>query len=91
MGRFLCAASAALFLIGSFPPALAQTTLDPGTAADQKILTQAEARRKIENSGYSMVTGMKRDAKGNWTATAMKSGKKTMVTVSRGGKVSPVK
>jgi hypothetical protein len=88
MHRFLCAASAALFLIGSFPPALAQTTLDPEAAPEQKVLSQAEARRKIENSGYSGVTGMKRDAKGNWTATATKSGKKTTVSLSRGGKVS---
>jgi hypothetical protein len=90
MGRFLCVAGAALFLIGSVPPALAQTS-DPGIAADPKVLTQAEARRKIENNGYSGVTAMKRDAKGNWTATAMKGGKKTTVAVSRAGKVSPVK
>ncbi len=90
MGRFLCAAAAALFLIGGSSPALAQTS-DPVIGADRKVLTEAEARRKIENNGYSGVTAMKRDAKGNWTATAMKSGKKTTVAVSSTGKVSPVK
>jgi hypothetical protein len=90
MHRFLCAASAALFLVGSFPLALGQTP-DPVATTNQKVLTQAEARKKIENSGYSGVTTMKRDAKGNWTVTAMKGGKKTMVALSRAGKVSPVK
>ena len=90
MGRFLCAASAALLLISSFPPALAQTP-DPGAEADQKGLTQAEARRKMENNGYTGVTGMKRDTKGNWTASATKYGKKTIVTVTRAGKIAQAK
>lgn len=90
MARFLYAASTALFLLANFPPALAQTP-DPGMAADQKVLTQAEARKKIENNGYSGVTAMKRDAKGNWTAMAMKGGKKMMVALSRAGKLSPAK
>ena len=55
------------------------------------IVTGAEARRKMENNGFSGVTAMKRDAKGNWTATATKSGKKTTVSVSPAGKVSPGK
>jgi hypothetical protein len=90
MGRFLYAAIAALFLLGSFPPVLAQTA-DPETTATHKGLTEAQARRKIENNGYSGVTAMKRDTNGNWTAMAMKGGKKTMVAVSQGGKLSPVK
>ena len=90
MGRFLCIAGVVLVLSGGFSPTLAQTP-DPGIGADQKALTQAEARRKMENNGYSGVTAMKRDAKGNWTATATKSGKKTTVSVSPAGKVSPGK
>jgi hypothetical protein len=90
MGRFLYAASAALLLLGSFPPTLAQTA-DPETTVIRKGLTQAEARKKIEKSGYSGVTAMKRDTGGNWTAMAMKGGKKTMVALSRTGTVLPVK
>ena len=77
MSRFLYAAIAAFFLLGSFRPVLAQTN-DPETTVKQRVLTQAEARKKIENNGYSGVT-------------AMKSGKKTTVAVSSTGKVSPVK
>jgi hypothetical protein len=90
MRRFLWAASAALLLIGSVPPVLAQTP-DPEAEADQKFMTQAEARRKMENNGYSGVTGMKRDTKGNWTASATKYGKKTVVTVTRAGKIAQTK
>ena len=44
---------------------------------------------ELEEQGFKI--RLKRDAKGNWTATAMKSGKKTTVAVSSTGKVSPVK
>jgi hypothetical protein len=90
VGRFLYAAIAALFLLGRFPPVLAQTD-DPETTVKQRVLTQAEARKKIENNGYSGVTAMKRDANGNWTAMAMRSGKKTMVALNRAGKILPAK
>jgi hypothetical protein len=45
----------------------------------------------MENNGYSGVTGMKRDTKGNWTASATKYGKKTVVTVTRAGKIAQTK
>jgi len=49
--------------------------------------TEGQAKSKIESSGYTEVSGLKKDDNGVWTGSAMKSGQKVNVKVDFQGNV----
>lgn len=50
--------------------------------------TEAQARERIEEAGYTEVSGLKLDDKGVWQATAMKDGKSVSVALDYQGNVT---
>ena len=49
--------------------------------------TEGQAKSKIESSGYTQVSGLKKDANGVWTGSAMKGGQKVNVKLDFQGNV----
>ncbi len=99
MGQLGLVAAAVVFLLAATPataqiPLTGQTgqTAAPSTqsSSTQKTLSEPEAKRKLEKSGYKEVTDLKRDG-GTWKASAKKNGKNVSVSISRTGKVSETK
>src|SRR6185312_9283897 len=76
------------------------TTTGPTTNTDRNSavapvagansFTEGEARNRIEKSGYSNVSGLKKDAQGVWQGTAMKDGKSTAVALDFKGNIVPM-
>ena len=50
--------------------------------------TEGQAKSKIEASGYTQVSDLKKDPNGVWTGTAMKGGSKVTVKVDFQGNVT---
>lgn len=50
--------------------------------------TEAQAKERIEEAGYTDVSGLKLDDKGVWQATAMKEGKSVSVALDYQGNVT---
>lgn len=50
--------------------------------------TEAQAKERIEEAGYTDVSGLKLDDKGVWQATAMKDGKSVSVALDFQGNVT---
>jgi len=75
------------------PPVASEPAAAPRTAAPQlpdasKVLTEQQAKAKIESEGYTEVSGLKKDAKGMWTATAMKEGKPFQISLDTEGHIA---
>ena len=49
--------------------------------------TEGQAQSKIESSGYTQVSGLKKDDNGVWTGSAMKGGQKVNVKLDFQGNV----
>ena len=49
--------------------------------------TEGQAKSKIESSGYTQVSGLKKDDSGVWTGSAMKGGQKVNVKLDFQGNV----
>jgi putative membrane protein len=49
--------------------------------------TEGQAKSKIESSGFTQVSGLKKDDNGFWTGSAMKGGKKVNVKLDFQGNV----
>ena len=49
--------------------------------------TEGQAKSKIESSGYTQVSGLKKDNNGVWTGSAMKGGQKVNVKLDFQGNV----
>lgn len=62
-------------------------TNDGPPAAGHNSFTQGQAKGHIENSGYTNVTGLSKDADGVWHATATKDGKTHSVSLDFKGNV----
>ena len=64
--------------ITASPPAVTTSNADSKTAAapvkGANSFTMDEARRRIEASGFSQVTGLKKDDDGIWRGQAMRGG-----------------
>jgi len=56
--------------------------------AGANSFTEAQAKERIEEAGYTDVKGLKLDDKGVWQATAMKDGKSVSVTLDYQGNVT---
>lgn len=49
------------------------------------VLTESDARTRIEAAGYTDVTGLTQNPDGSWSATATRDGQVTQLTVGEGG------
>jgi hypothetical protein len=84
---FLAAAVASLAACGQ--PA---TTEAPVTTAEAQppaptviVLTETDARSRIEADGYTNVTGLVQNPDGSWSATGTRDGTATQLTVGESG------
>jgi hypothetical protein len=57
----------------------------PAPAASIVMITESDARARIESAGYTDVTGLVQNADGTWSATATRDGAATQVTISDAG------
>ena len=55
--------------------------------AGANSFTEGQAKSRIESSGYTQVSGLKKDDNGIWTGSASKDGKKVNVKVDFQGNV----
>jgi hypothetical protein len=65
---------------------LAVTPISPSEAraGDAEVI-----RTKIEQAGYTEVTGLSRDSMGVWRARARKGGEVVGIVVDKGGRIKP--
>ncbi|WP_027998978.1 PepSY domain-containing protein [Sinorhizobium arboris] len=56
--------------------------------AGANSFTEAQAKERIEEAGYTDVSGLQLDDKGVWQATAMKDGKSVSVALDYQGNVT---
>ena len=59
--------------------------------AGRNSFTEGQAKSKIEEAGYSSVTGLKKDDNGVWRGKASKGGSSTNVSVDFQGNVNTAK
>lgn len=85
---FLAAAVASLAACGQ----PATTTEAPVTTAEAPppaptviVLTESDARSRIESDGYTNVTGLVQNPDGSWSATGTRDGAATQLTVGESG------
>jgi Peptidase propeptide and YPEB domain len=71
------------------PPA-AQTTPAAPTApsAAAAVMTETQAKARIEAQGYADVSELKKDAQGTWSAKATKDGKAVQVSLDARGQIA---
>jgi periplasmic protein CpxP/Spy len=72
------------------PPSAGSTTTMPSGSASGgagAVMSETAVKSKIEASGYTNVTGLKKDSTGDWTAKASKGGKQVAVMVDSKGMV----
>ena len=71
-------------------PATPPTTAAPKLPDAAAVLTEEQAKAKIESEGYTEISGLKKDEKGMWTATAMKEGKPVQLSLNEEGQIAVV-
>ncbi|AWL94823.1 MULTISPECIES: hypothetical protein [Bradyrhizobium] len=59
--------------------------------AGRNSFTEGQAKSKIEEAGYSNVSGLQKDNEGVWRGKADKAGTKTDVSLDFQGNVNPTK
>jgi hypothetical protein len=69
-------------------PATPPTTATPAIPDASPMLTEEQAKAKIEAGGYTEVSDLKHDEQGMWTATAMKEGKPVQLSLDTHGQLS---
>ncbi len=68
------------------------TEQNPGApVAGKNSFTEGQAKSRIEEAGYTDVTGLKLDDQGVWRATAIKDGKQAGVSLDFQGNVTMAK
>jgi putative membrane protein len=95
--RSLIALSALALVLGCGQPAeQTEPTAEPEAVAPAPappavvVLTEADARTRIEGAGYTNVTALTQGADGRWTATATQNGSSVNVAIDDQGNVSLV-
>ena len=90
--------TASVVLAQSETPTTSQTTpavkteQNPGApVAGKNSFTEAQAKARIEEAGYTDVTGLKLDDQGVWRASATKDGKQANVSLDFQGNVTMAK
>jgi hypothetical protein len=65
---------------------MSETTAPTTSAAPTTVMvTETDARTRLEGEGYTNVTGLMQNPDGTWTATGTRNGQTTQVTVSDTG------
>jgi hypothetical protein len=59
--------------------------------AGRNSFTEGQAKSRIEEAGYSSVSGLQKDENGVWRGKASKDGRQTEVSLDFQGNVNPVK
>jgi hypothetical protein len=73
------------------PPAVASSGANNTTAAPvagANSFTMAQAQKRIEDQGYTQVTGLMKDDKSIWRGHAMKNGKSVDVAIDYQGNIT---
>lgn len=90
--------TASVALAQSETPTTTQTTpavkteQNPGApVAGKNSFTEGQAKARIEEAGYTDVTGLKLDDQGVWRASATKEGKQASVSLDFQGNVTMAK
>ena len=52
------------------------------------MLTEEQAKAKLESEGFMDVAGLKKDEMGLWTASAMKEGKPVQLSLDDQGRIT---
>jgi hypothetical protein len=74
---------------GDTPAVATPDTQNPAAPVEgANSFTEAQAKARIEEAGYTEVSGLKLDDKGVWQATAMKDGKSVSVALDYQGNVT---
>lgn len=73
---------------GNTPAVATPDTKNPAAPVEgANSFTEAQAKERIENAGYTDVKGLKLDDKGIWMASATKDGKSVSVALDYQGNV----
>lgn len=73
---------------GNTPAVATPDTKNPtAPVAGANSFTEGQAKDRIEQAGYSAVSGLKLDDKGIWQASATKDGKAVMVSLDYQGNI----
>ena len=84
----LLALPLALIMGGDVTVAQTSKTETKAPEAGANSFTEAQAKDRIEKAGYTQVTGLKKDDKGIWRASASKGGAKMNVSLDFRGNVT---
>ena len=68
-------------------PAPSETTQGPALGATAAITSEAQAKSRIESSGFSNVGALTKDGAGIWHGMAMKDGKSVTIALDAQGNV----
>lgn len=60
-------------------------TTTPAPAPAPVMITESDARTRLETAGYTNVTGLMQNADGTWSATGTREGATTQVTIGESG------
>jgi hypothetical protein len=72
------------------PPGHSEPARPPTTPAPKlpdASFTEQQAKAKFESDGYTVISGLKKDDKGMWTATAMKEGRPVQLSLDTQGQI----
>jgi len=61
------------------------TTTEVTTPAPVIVITETDARTRLETDGYTNVTGLVQNPDGTWSATGTRNGETTQVTIGENG------
>ena len=70
------------------PPISEPANVIDRDAVQGKLVTESQARSRIESGGYREVSDLRKGSDGVWRGTAMKNGAPVRVSVDNGGAVS---
>ena len=72
----------------SMPPSSVDKSGLGGPTAGANSFTENQAKTRLESSGFSNVSGLKKDDNGVWRATAQKDGKSQSVSLDYQGNIT---
>ena len=72
-------------------PEAAQENHDSAPAlAESAMITEEQAKAKIEGEGYTEISALKMDEMGMWTASAMKDGQQVKLSLNEQGNITVI-
>ncbi len=66
-------------------PDTTTTEITTPAPAPVVVITESDARTRLETDGYSNVTGLVQNPDGTWSATGTRNGETTQVTIGENG------